>query len=148
MQRSGRLEDEDRIAAEFGAAAVTDVGGHVAHAHVAVLDVVLRDADAGVPAAQDKFDAGSDAIGVMRAVRVVHRHDVRDETGAVEAVVIGDRAGAAGTLDKKAGVTEKGHADLARLREPQRGRHDAGHRSGNRGEAPRRKRREGREQKQ
>ncbi len=106
-------EDEDRVAAVLGAAAaVADVGGHVADPHVAELHVVVRRSLAGVPAAQHQLDAGVDVVGVVAGVRVVHRHHVGRVLRPEVAVVVRDDGDAARALDEEAGMAEEGKADL------------------------------------
>src|SRR5262245_63544047 len=84
------LEDKDRVAMPLGSAApVADIGGHVAHAHVLDREVVARRLIRGwPPATQHMLDGWIWPIGEMRAVRVIHRDDVRHEWGPDIIIVV------------------------------------------------------------
>jgi len=57
---------------------------------------------AGSPSAQDVLDAGIGSIGEMRAVGMIHRHDVRHERRANIIVVVGNDANELRAFDQKA----------------------------------------------
>jgi len=114
----GGLEDEDRIAVELRAAlapAATNVGGHVAHAQVAFLQVMLRHLAGSAPAAQHVADRRIGRMGEMRRVCVVHRRHVGRHLGADVIVVIGRGGHAARRLDREGRVAHISETHLAGL---------------------------------
>ncbi len=123
------IENEDRIAVVFRAAAiVAQIGGHVAHPHVPVLHIVTGRFALMRPAAQHMHDAGFRAVGEMRGMGIVHRHDVGPHRRADVIVVVGGSRNALRAFDQESGVTDKGDAgrvDLGGGR-PIAGRHDLG----------------------
>ena len=115
------VEHEDRVAVVAGLAETAHIGRDVVHPDIAVLQIVVRHPAARVPAAQYEFDAGLDIVGVMRRMRVVHRHDVGRHLRPVDAVIVGDDAHPLGAFDQKAGMAEIGQRRrlLPRRRTPQ-----------------------------
>src|SRR5204862_6882920 len=112
----GDIEHKDRVAVVARAPRPTilaHIGRHVVDLDIAVIDMMRRDAARRVPAAQHKFDAGLDRIGVMRRMRVVHRHDVGRYRRADHVVVIGDDRHALRALNEKARMPEKIQPDAA-----------------------------------
>ena len=109
------------------AAPVADIGGHIAHAHVANLKVVAgRLVRARSPAAQDVRDARIGTVGKVRAVRVIHGRDVGQHRRPNIVVVICRDAHELRAFDQKSRMARIGDADLVGIeRQPERSRHQA-----------------------
>ena len=109
------LKDEDRVAVSLRRSAETapDVCGHVTHQHLAEIETVLgRTVPVRVPAPQHMRDSRVRRSGPVRAVGVVHRHDVGDEfRWPDEAIVVGHHGQAAGRLDQKHRMVDVADAD-------------------------------------
>ena len=113
MHRLADLEDENRIAVALGAAVpAADIGRHVAHAHVLVLQVDARRLFVLGPAAQHVFDARIGMIGVMRRVRVIHGRDVGQHRRPHIVVVVGGDAHELRAFDQKRRVADIADAHL------------------------------------
>ena len=141
MHRLRDLEDEDRIAVPLGAAVPSaDIGRHVAHAHVLVLQVDARRLLVVGPAAQHVLDARIGTVGVVRRVRVVHRHDVGQHRRPDVVVVVGRDAHQLRALDQEGRVADISRCapDRARARRAQGGglRRRAAARRRDRGSSP------------
>ena len=86
------------------------------------------------PAAQHVLDAGIGPVGVVRRVRVVHRHDVGQHRRPHIVVVVGGDAHELRALDQEGRVADISEAHLVGVRARRGGsrRHDHGERSATR----------------
>ena len=135
-----RFDDEHRIAVAPSTGDLDEVGGHVAHADVLDRDIVPREPARRVPAGQHMGDALVHGVGAMGVVRVVHRHDGRQQRRADIVVVVGGDPHPLRRFDGEGRMADEVDAHMVRLDrgDAERGRHVAARRPGHRVAARRR----------